>query len=556
MGESDHLDKLDAGLLRITGVCVLVRIMVILDITIVSVAQRTFITQFGSTQAVVAWTITGYTLALATVIPLAGWAADRIGTKRLFLGSVLAFTIGSLLCATAPNITALIAFRILEGLGGGMLLPLKFTILTREAGPKRLGRLMAALGVPTLLGPVGGPVLGGWLIGTFDWQWIFLINVPTGVIVLIVAGLVFPKDQPATAGGFDFVGMLLLSPGLAAFLYGLSSIPGRGTVADSHVWMPAIVGLGLITGFVFHALYRAEHPLIDLRLFKIPMVALATSGMFLCEAALFGAVLLFPSYLQQVLHQTPLQSGVHLIPKGLGAMLTVLIAGAITDKRGPRMIVSVGVIAIGIGMSTFAYGVSHQAPYRPILLASLAIIGMGMGCVMVPLSTAAMRVLQPDQVARGSTLVSVNLQVAASVGSALMAVILTNQFNRSENISAAKQLAIVRPDDARHGVPLDVSALTRRALAPDFVSNVAHDLSHAYAAVFTLAVVLVMLTFVPMAFLPKNPVAPVSESPMSARLSSLEKHLRNPFGRAHRIGRLHARADRVVEPQHRKPVHQ
>lgn len=488
----------------------LARIMAILDITIVSVAQRTFISHFGSTQAVVAWTITGYTLALGTVIPLAGWAADRVGTKRLFLGSILAFTSGSLLCAMAPNINALIVFRVLEGLGGGMLLPLKYTILTREAGPRRLGRLMAVLGVPTLLGPVGGPILGGWLIGAFDWQWIFLINVPIGVIVFVFAAIVFPKDRPSPTGSFDFVGMLLLSPGLATFLYGVSLIPGRGTIADPRVWVPTIIGLGLIIGFVSHSLYRADHPLIDLRLFKNPMVALATSGMFLCEAAFFGAVLLFPSYLQQVLHQAPLQSGVHLIPKGLGAMLTVLIAGAITDKRGPRMIVSVGVMLVAIGMGTFAYGVWQQAQYRPILLAGLTIIGMGMGCTMVPLSTAAMRVLRPDQVARGSTLISVNLQVAASVGTALMAVILTSQFNRSENIRAANKLAILWEDAARRGVPIDPSAIPRQAAAPDFASTVLHDLSHAYTVVFMVAVVLVALTFIPAVLLPNTRAAAVA----------------------------------------------
>ena len=161
--ERTYPDQLDARLLRISGVCVLASVMSILDATVVSVAQRTFIAQFHSTQAIVAWTMTGYTLALATVIPLAGWAADRFGIKRLFMGSVLAFTVGSLLCAIAPNIASLVGFRVLQGVGGGMLMPLAFTILARAAGPKRLGRLMAVLGIPTLLGPIGGPILGGWL---------------------------------------------------------------------------------------------------------------------------------------------------------------------------------------------------------------------------------------------------------------------------------------------------------------------------------------------------------------------------------------------------------
>src|SRR6202453_2204601 len=154
--------------------------MASLDTMVVSVAQRTFITEFHTTQAVVAWTMTGATLALATVIPLTGWAAERFGTRRLFMGSVLAFTLGSLLCAMAPNITLLVAFRVVQGLGGGMLMPLAFIILTRAAGPKRLGRLMAVLGIALLVGPMGAPILSGWLIGSVRLQGMFFVNIPIG----------------------------------------------------------------------------------------------------------------------------------------------------------------------------------------------------------------------------------------------------------------------------------------------------------------------------------------------------------------------------------------
>ena len=153
--ELRYSDKLDARLLRVAGVCALAVLMAILDTTVVGVAQRTFIAEFESTQAIVAWTMTGYTLALATVVPLAGWAADRFGTKRLFMGSLLAFTSGSLLCAVASNILQLIMFRVVQGIGGGMLLPLGFMILTRAAGPRRLGRLMSILSIPMLLAPIG-----------------------------------------------------------------------------------------------------------------------------------------------------------------------------------------------------------------------------------------------------------------------------------------------------------------------------------------------------------------------------------------------------------------
>src|SRR5689334_23358250 len=187
--------------------------MSILDITVVSVALPTFQTEFNATYAEVAWTMTGYTLALATVIPLSGWAADRFGTKRLYMLALLLFTLGSALCATADSINQLVFYRVLQGLGGGMLMPLGMTIMTRAAGPARIGRLMAVLGVPMLLGPIGGPILGGWLIEAYSWHWVFLINLPIGAIALIYAQVVLPKDSAKPGESFDFIGMLMLSPG-------------------------------------------------------------------------------------------------------------------------------------------------------------------------------------------------------------------------------------------------------------------------------------------------------------------------------------------------------
>src|SRR5688572_12271981 len=220
-----HDDKLDKGVLIIAGVVVLGAIMSILDITVVSVALETFQNEFDATSAEVAWTMTGYTLALAAVIPLTGWAADRFGTKRLYLLAVFLFTAGSVLCSVADGLGQLVAFRVLQGLGGGMLMPLGMTILTRAAGPDRVGRVMAVLGIPMLLGPIFGPILGGWLIEIASWHWIFLINLPIGLIALVYAWKVLPMDDVEPSESFDWFGMLMLSPGLAAFLYGVSSIP-------------------------------------------------------------------------------------------------------------------------------------------------------------------------------------------------------------------------------------------------------------------------------------------------------------------------------------------
>src|SRR6185312_2998550 len=281
----EYPDKLDAALFRIAGVCSLACIMAVLDSTVVAVAQRTFIEQFGSTQAIVSWTIAGYMLAFATVIPITGWAADRFGTKRLFMSSVLAFALGSLLCAMAPNILLLIVFRVLQGTGGGMLLPLSWMILTREAGPKRVGRLMASGGIPILLGPIGGPILGGWLIDAYGWKWIFLVNLPIGLVTLVLAAILFAKDCPAPSEALDVTGLLLLSPGVAIFLCGVSAIPGRHTIADRFVLVPVLVGFALIIAFSLHAWHRADHPLIDLRLFKNPAVTQVNVTLLVFAAA-------------------------------------------------------------------------------------------------------------------------------------------------------------------------------------------------------------------------------------------------------------------------------
>ncbi|MCV7071672.1 DHA2 family efflux MFS transporter permease subunit [Mycolicibacterium rufum] len=499
-------DRLDARLLRIAGVCVLAAIMTILDTTVVNVAQRTFIAEFGSSQAVVAWTATGYTLALAAVIPMTGWAADRFGTKRLFLGSVVLFTAGSLLCATASDITELIVYRVIQGLGGGMLMPLVFTILTREAGPRRLGRLMSVLGIPMLLGPVAGPVLGGWLIDDYGWRWIFLINVPIGVLALVLAALIFARDEPSDAEPFDVIGMLLLSPGLASLLYGVSSLPEHTSVTDAHVWIPTGGGVLLVAAFVVHALHKTAHPLIDLRLFRNRLMAVANAAMLVFAAAFFGAILLLPSYFQQVLHLTPFQSGLHVIPQGLGAMVTMPLAGRLVDRQGPGKIVLTGITLMVAGMGVFAYGAWHQDAYVPVLVTGLVVFGFGMGATMMPLSSAAVQTLRPEQIARGSTLINVNQRVAGSIGTAVMSVILTHQVNRSDAVSTANQVAALQEQAHAAGRPLDPATLPPAAAQPGFADQVMHDLSHAYTMVFLVAALLIAAAYLPAALLPRTRV--------------------------------------------------
>lgn len=452
---------LDAAVYKVAGVVVLGSIMSILDITVVSVALRTFMEAFDATYATVGWTMTAYTLALAAVIPMSGWAADRFGTKRIYIIALILFTLGSALCATANSIGMLIAFRVLQGLGGGMLMPVGMTIMTRAAGPARVGRVMSVLGVPMLIGPIIGPILGGWLIDIASWHWVFLINVPIGVIAVIYALVVLPKDVPSPSESFDFIGMLLLSPGLALLLYSISIIPEKGTVADPQVYVSALIGIALIVGFVFHAL-RPAHPLLDLRLFKDRQLTVSVIATFLFAMAFFGANLLLPSYFQQVRGEDTLHAGLLVAPQGIGAMITMPIAGKLADRMPIYRVVVPGLLLIAAGTVVLTQ-VGATTPY-PLLITALFVTGLGMGAVMMPLFTAGLQTLTGPTIARGSTLLNIMQRVASATGAAIMTVVLTNQTAH---------------------------------LAPQQLEQIAHG----FGVTFTVSLVLILLTIIPAAML-------------------------------------------------------
>jgi EmrB/QacA subfamily drug resistance transporter len=488
-------NKLDKRVMLVAGVVVLGAVMSILDITVVAVAQRTFQDIFGKTQAQVAWTATGYTLALAMVIPLTGWAADRFGTKRLYILAIVLFTAGSALCSTASSLEMLVFFRVLQGLGGGMLMPLGMTIMTKEAGPERLGRVMAILGVPMLLGPIFGPILGGWLIDIASWHWIFLINVPIGIVATVYAWRVLDRDEVHPSESFDFIGMLLLSPGLALFLYGVSSIPAakqeHDTMLTNQVVIPSIIGLALIAAFVPWALRKSNiHPLVQLRLFTNRYMTVAVVTMTLFAMAFFGASLLFTLYFQQVRGESPLSSGWLVAPQGFGAMVTMPIAGFLADKIGPGKVVLTGLVLDTVGMGMLI-PVDEKTSYAYIIT-SFVVMGLGMGSTMMPVFTAALASLKHHDIARGSTLMNITQQIAISMGTALFSVLLTNAYNDHINVVGPTLAA----QNAGGPIPDQLK---------DTVAQGLHFMGQSFGGVFLVATVLVGLCLVPSFFLPRKP---------------------------------------------------
>ncbi|TNC26085.1 DHA2 family efflux MFS transporter permease subunit [Amycolatopsis alkalitolerans] len=488
-------DKLDPAVLKVAGVVVLGAVMAILDTTVVNVALQALTLEFKTSFDTIQWVVTGYMLALATVIPVTGWACDRFGSKRPYLLSIGLFLLGSMLAGMAWNIESLIAFRVLQGFGGGMLMPAGMTIMTRAAGPHRVGRVMAVLGVPMLLGPIGGPILGGWLVDAVSWRWIFYINVPIGAIAFLLAWRILPKDEPRPAEKFDFPGMLMLSPGLALLIFGVSKIPQEGGVSSVGVWLPAVAGLALIVAFVLRA-GRIKNPLVDLKLFRNRTFAVAMLTMSFFILAFLGSMLLLPTYFVLVRGESALQAGLLLAPQGIGAMITMPIAGRLADKIGPGKVVLPGILVIIAGLAVFTTQVGANTPYL-VLMAGLFVMGLGMGATMMPINAAALQTLTQRSVARASTTMNIVQQAGGGIGSAVMSIIL------------ASLLA------GKFGVPTSQGQLAATALImnPRTHDAAAAASADAFASTFLWALILVAVCFIPALFLPKKPAVPAEEEP-------------------------------------------
>jgi EmrB/QacA subfamily drug resistance transporter len=473
---------LDRATLAIAWVVVLGAVMAILDTTVVNVAIDHLTQELNAPLSTIQWIVTGYMLALATVIPLTGWAAHRFGTKRLYMLSLFLFMTGSALAGAAWSAESLIGFRVLQGLGGGMIMPAGMTILTQAAGPARVGRVMAIVGVPMLLGPILGPILGGWLVDDVSWRWIFYINVPIGVVALLLAARILPKDEPSPTESLDALGLLLLSPGLAALIYGLAESPTEGFGAPKAL-IPLLVGAALIACFVVHGLRPANaNPLIDLRLFKARSVTAASLTMTMFGISFFGAMLLLPLYLQIVRGEGAMDTGLLLAPQGLGAMISMPIAGRLTDRIGPGKIVLAGLPLVGLGLAGFTQldeGTSYW-----FLGAVLVVMGMGMGATMMPTMSAALQTLRRSAVPRASTALNIIQQVAGAIGTAVMSVLLTNALT-----------------DRFGGAAPDGGAAT---IPPEMRAQVAPIVADAFASTFVWALVFLAISLLPALLLPRR----------------------------------------------------
>ncbi len=414
-------DRIEPYVWKIAGVVILGMIMSILDTTIVNVALRTLGHDLHSSISQIQWVVTGYLLSLAAVIPVTGWAARRYGAKRVYMVSLVLFTAGSALCAVAASTTTLVLFRILQGVGGGMIMPVGQLIMAQVAGPKRMGRVMAIISMPAMLGPILGPVVGGAILQNLHWSWIFLVNVPIGAVALALAWRMLPHTDSGEAGRLDVVGLALLSSASSALVYGLSELGTNSSLTAPIVVGPIVAGVVLAGIFCWHAL-RVERPLLDVRLYANRVFGAASLTTFGLGAALFGAMILVPYYYQEVRHESVIVTGLLTGPQGLGMLLVMPLSGRLSQRFGGGKIAIIGVAVLSLATLPLAFVGTGTS----ILSISLVLVvrGMGIGFSFMPAMTAAFASLRADQLSDATPQLNVLQRIGGAIGTAVLAVVL------------------------------------------------------------------------------------------------------------------------------------
>jgi EmrB/QacA subfamily drug resistance transporter len=456
--------------------------MTVLDLTIVNVAIPVIGAAFGTQVDIIQWVMTGYMLAFATVIPVTGWAAERFGAKRVWFTALLLFLAGSVLAGAAWSVGSLIGFRVIQGLGAGMILPVGQTILAQAAGPARMGRVMSVIGVPMLLAPVLGPVLGGAIISAAGWRWIFFINLPVGAAAVLAAWRLLPDARPQTRQRLDLRGLALISPGIALFLYGISEAGSQGGFASPRAAGAVLAGLALIALYLWHAAARGARALIDISLLRRRGFAAAAALNFLLMAGLFGSLILIPLYYQVVRHDSTLQTGLLLAPQGIGAALALSLAGPLTDRIGARAVAAAGIALAVVG--TLAYTQVGARTPSLYLVGALGVTGLGLGATVTPSMAAAFQALSRPETPRGTSALNAIQRIAGAIGTAVFAILL--------------QHAITAKQPGHPATAAAIGALSRQAGA-----HATTALASAFSITFWAAAALIAAAAAPALLLPR-----------------------------------------------------
>jgi EmrB/QacA subfamily drug resistance transporter len=482
--------------------------VVVLNQTIVNVALPRVIQVFQATVDQGQLVLTTYMLALAVVMPATGFLTDRFGTKRAYLGSVGLFTFFTALCGLAPTIDALIVCRVLQGIGGALVMPLGMAIIFQTAPPRERGAVMGMFGLPVLVAPMTGPVAGGYLVDAVGWRPIFLLGMPVG-IAAVLYGMAILRETPRKQGvKFDWAGFVLGGIGFSAALAALSRAPADGWFAPHLIalWLVAVAALGC---WIIIEL-TDEHPLLDLGVLLDRTYLLSNVIVCLLMVMMFGSQLLLPLFLQNVRGLSPFATGLLMAPEAVATAIMMPIAGRLLDKVGPRPLAIPGLIGLA-----FAYWqLASLDPNTPdsTIAAVLALRGASQGMMMLPLMTVAMDRITPARMSRATVLATVLRQIAGAFGAASAAsLLLTRQQHHQATL-----IQTITPDAM--AVVSSLGSLTVRLLEQGVAAGNAASIAlghlndrtreaanvRAYDDCFLLYAVMALLTLLPVLLVPKR----------------------------------------------------
>jgi EmrB/QacA subfamily drug resistance transporter len=398
--------------------------MDLLDMTIITVAVPTLAQEFSASTTTIEWVVTGYLLSLAVFIPISGWLGDRFGTKRTFMAALSIFLGGSVLCGFAWDIDSLIAFRVVQGIGGGMLTPVGMAMLFRAFPPAERAAAAAVLAIPITVAPALGPLLGGYLVDYQDWRWIFFINIPFGIVALVASALVLREEKQESAGRLDVPGFALSGIGLVAVVYALAEAGLHG-FDSARVLVFGLGGLATLALFTLVEL-RTAQPMIDVRLLRDKLFGASNFVMVVGNASIMGVFFVLPIFLQTQKGLDAFTVGLVTFPMAVGVALMAPFAAKLYPKIGPRRMMIAGFggnVAMTAALAFADYGTSDW-----LIAGNMLLRGMFFGLLVIPLQAATFATISPEATGRASSIFSVSRQVAASLGIAVLATVLTGRL--------------------------------------------------------------------------------------------------------------------------------
>ncbi len=417
-----------------------------------NIALPNMITKLHASLDDVLWVINAYALVLAVLVITAGRLGDLIGPRIMFMGGIAVFTAASAACGLAPSPGWLIGFRAIQGLGAAMLMPQTLTIITNTFPPERRGAAFGVWGAVAGVATIAGPTLGGLLVTAFDWRWIFFVNLPIGVIVLLITPVIIPDLRLGRRHRIDVPGVLLASAALLAICYGL--VEGQkynwGTIT-SFISIPLILGLGvalLIAFLVVQKLTQEREPLVPFAVFRDRNFSVVNWVSGVLAVGMMGIFLPLTIFFQSVLGFSALKAGLTLAPASLLSMFVAPAAGRMTDKVGGKYILMSGLILFAAGMGWVAL-IAHPSSSWQSFLAPLVVAGIGMGCIFAPMITTAMRNIQPQMAGAASGVLNTVRQVGLVIGTAAVGALLQNRLVSSMTSQAAARSAVL-PPQVRH----------------------------------------------------------------------------------------------------------